>query len=87
LIIKFCKRHELDVVTKSDRLKLKSGLIEEIKKVVPLQAAAPNGYLKSSEVSKLMKISAGTILHLQVSGKLPFAKIGCIVYFSHGDIR
>lgn len=34
-----------------------------------------------------MKISAGTLLHLRVSGKLPFTKIGRIVYFSREDIR
>lgn len=62
----------LDLVTKSDLLELKSDLIEEIKKIVPLQKAAPDEYLKSSEVRKLMKISADTWLHLRVSGKLPF---------------
>jgi len=77
----------LDLVTKSDLLELKSDLIEEIKKIVPLQTAFPDEYLKSSEVRKLMKISAGTLLHLRVSGKLPFTKIGRIVYFKLEDIR
>lgn len=77
----------LDLVTKSDLLELKSDLIEEIKKIVPIKSADPDEYLKSSEVRKLMKISAGTLLHLRVSGKLPFTKIGRLVYFSREDIR
>lgn len=72
----------LDLVTNSDLLELKSELIEEIKKIVPLQTATPDEYLKSAEVRKLMKISAGTLLHLRVSGKLPFTKIGHIVYLT-----
>ena len=77
----------LDLVTKSDLLELKSDLIEEIKKIVPMQTVAPDEYLKSAEVRKLMKISAGTLLHLRVSGKLPFTKIGRIVYFRLENIR
>jgi hypothetical protein len=77
----------LDLVTKSDLLELKSDLIEEIKKIIPIKIVEPDEYLKSSEVRRLMKISAGTLLHLRISGKLPFIKIGRIVYFRREDIR
>ncbi|MGO4876566.1 hypothetical protein ACEN2P_08190 [Pedobacter psychrotolerans] len=35
----------------------------------------------------MMRISAGTLLHLRTSGKLPFTKIGRIVYFHMTDIK
>ena len=50
-------------------------------------AAAPRELLKSKEVLRLLKISAGTLQTLRINGTLPFVKIGGVIYYDPEDIN
>jgi hypothetical protein len=43
--------------------------------------------VKSFEVRKLLNISSGTLQHLRDTGRLPFSKVGGIIYYEHEGIK
>ncbi|MBS1605210.1 MAG: helix-turn-helix domain-containing protein [Bacteroidetes bacterium] len=43
-------------------------------------------WLKSHEVRKLLGISAGTLQNLRNKGKIPFSKVGGLIYYDAGEI-
>lgn len=44
-------------------------------------------WLRSSEVRTMLKISAGTLQNLRISGTLPFRKIGGSMYYDKSVIE
>jgi len=44
-------------------------------------------WLKSSEVRKLLKVSAGTLQNLRINGTLPYRKIGGSMYYRIEDLK
>ena len=44
-------------------------------------------WLRSSEIKKALKISAGTLQNLRVTGKLKPAKIGGILFYRNKDLE
>jgi len=77
---------QIEILTKEELLKFKSELIEEIKHTIKTDDAAIAQWLRSSEVRKLLKISAGTLQNLRIKGMLPYEKIGGIFYYAYADI-
>lgn len=43
-------------------------------------------WLRSSEVRKMLGVSAGTLQNLRVNGMLTFSKVGGIVFYKYEDI-
>ena len=74
------------VVTKRDLLNFGNALLNEIK-TTTAAAEQPVQWLKSSEVRKLLKISAGTLQNLRINGTLHFKRIGGIIYYKYDDIK
>ena len=74
------------VVTKRDLLNFGNALLNEIKSTTAA-AEQPAQWLKSSEVRKLLKISAGTLQNLRINGTLHFNRIGGIIYYKYDDIK
>ncbi|MBT1695909.1 helix-turn-helix domain-containing protein [Fulvivirgaceae bacterium PWU4] len=75
------------LITIEDLQSFKVELLNEIKEL--LKGAATPGtkeWLKSSEVRKMLGISPGTLQNLRISGKLPFTKIGRLIFYRHQDI-
>jgi len=63
-------------------------LIGEIKALLSeRQNQIVRKWLKSSEVRKLLPVSAGTLQNLRVNGTLPFTKIGGVIFYDHDDIK
>lgn len=56
----------IEVITKEDLERLKSEIIEEIRKVIPGQHAGKK-WLRSSEVRKMLGISPGTLQSLRIN--------------------
>jgi len=67
-------------VTLGDLQALKAELLREIRKVIGQPAPLPRPWLKSHEVQKMLKISAGTLQHLRDSGQLKFSKVGGLIF-------
>lgn len=75
-------------VTVADLQQLKIELVREMRKLVGMQTTLPQKpWLKSHEVQKLLKISAGTLQHLRDSGQLKFSKVGGIIFYDVKDVE
>jgi hypothetical protein len=76
----------VDFVTKEDlnefRLVLLTDLTRLLKRADPAQP-----WLKSYEVRKLLKISAGTLHRLRSKGILPYSRIGGMFLYKYEDVQ
>lgn len=76
----------VELITRDDLKQFKSELILEIKQIFKPETAHSKQWLRSAEVRKLLKISAGTLQNLRINGTLPFRKMGSIIYYAYNDI-
>jgi hypothetical protein len=76
------------LVTLADLRSVRDELLEEIRKArsVPMDAPVKK-WLKSSEVRKLLNISAGKLLNLRASRQLSFVRLGGVIYYDRDDIN
>ncbi len=75
------------IITREDLQTFRQILLTEIKGLLQPQATERKEWLKSSEVKKLLKISAGTLQNLRINGSLSYTKIGSIIFYSYQDIE
>jgi hypothetical protein len=76
------------LVTLGDLERFRDELLKEMKWLLSQKQAAPEKpWLKSGEVRKLLQISPGTLQHLRDSGKLPYTKLGGIIYYDTEAIK
>jgi hypothetical protein len=75
------------LITMEDLEVFKTDLLHEIKALLK-DGSVQSGkkWLKSSEVKKMLGISAGTLQNLRINGTLPFTKIGGIIFYSYDGI-
>jgi hypothetical protein len=77
---------KVELVTKEDldnfRLVLLTDLVRILKRPDPVQP-----WLKSYEVRKLLKVSAGTLMRLRVNGALPYSRIGGTILYKYEDVQ
>ncbi|AZI38636.1 helix-turn-helix domain-containing protein [Epilithonimonas vandammei] len=78
---------EISIVTKEDLQQLKNELLEEIKHLLEKENTAQKEWLRSSEVRKLLNISAGTLQTLRINGSLSYTKVGGTLFYSYKDIQ
>ena len=78
----------LDLITKQDLEQFKTDLFAELKKlgIGPYTEQAGKQWLKSVEVRKLLKISAGTLQNLRINGTIAYTKVGSLLYYKQEDI-
>ncbi|TKC03118.1 helix-turn-helix domain-containing protein [Pedobacter cryotolerans] len=76
----------VELITRDDLKQFKSELILKLKQIFKPETALNKQWLRSAEVRKLLKISAGTLQNLRINGTLPFRKIGSIMYYAYNDI-
>jgi hypothetical protein len=75
------------LITIEDLAAFKDDLLHEIKKILIGNSSAPEKkFLRSSEVRKMLSISAGTLQNLRVNGRLPYTKVGGIFFYDQKDI-
>lgn len=79
----------IEVITKEDLQEFKIQLLHEMKEVLHQvnrpQTVTP--WLRSSEVRRMLKISAGTLQNLRVHGKIQSSKVGNLHYYRQEDIE
>jgi len=76
------------LLTVDDLFEFKIQLLYEIKCMLKEYVGQPNKkWLKSHEVRKILKISAGTLHSLRANGTLPSTKIGNIVFYDIEEIQ
>ena len=77
----------VEIVTKEDLQAFRIQLLNDIKALLFVKQSENIEWLRSSEIRKTLKISAGTLQNLRVTGKLKPAKIGGILFYRNSDIE
>jgi hypothetical protein len=77
----------VEVVTKEDLQVFRVQLLNDLKTLLMQPTSpAPSQWLKSAEVRQLLKLSAGKLQNLRLTGKLPFSRIDGILYYRAEDV-
>jgi hypothetical protein len=75
------------LVTLDDLEKFRINLLMDIRKMLDGQLGnPPKRWLKSKEVRKILNISGGTLQTLRNNRKLPFTRIGGLIYYDAAEI-
>lgn len=78
----------VEIVTKEDLHVFRMQLLDDLKLIIKQQSQpAVKKWLKSTEVRKLLSVSPGTLQNLRITGKLPFSKVGSILYYRFEDVQ
>lgn len=76
------------IITTDDLREFKIELLDDIKEMLHQQSSATlKKYLKSTEVMKMLGISAGTLQNLRINGTLPYSKMGGIILYDSEEIQ
>jgi hypothetical protein len=75
------------LVTIEDLSEFRNLLLEDLKEMLNSTSIQSNQWLKSSEVTNILKISSGTLQTLRINGTLKFKKVGGLYYYSYKDIQ
>jgi hypothetical protein len=76
------------LVTLGDLDQFRSELLKDIKNLLTLKHTIhEKRWLKSHEVRKILNISPGTLQHLRDTCRLPFSKVGGIIYYEYETIK
>lgn len=79
---------KMDIITMEDLQQFKTDFLQEMKGIISQNNESQHKeWLRSSEVRKMLKISAGTLQNLRISGTLPFRKIGGSMYYDKSVIE
>lgn len=79
---------EKRLVTVDDLQLFKMELLREFKRLLQnTPPAIPKPWLKSHELQKMLKISAGTLQHLRDSGQLKFSRVGGLIFYEMKDVE
>ncbi|MCA5005672.1 helix-turn-helix domain-containing protein [Sphingobacterium bovistauri] len=82
---------EVDIVTKQDLKSFKSEILEEMRAILQERGSQMNStdrsWLRSADVRKMLRISAGTLQNLRINGTLSYRKIGGTMYYHSQDIH
>ena len=74
----------MEIVTKEDLQAFRIQLLNDLKELMAQQGQpVEKKWLKSAEVRKLLSLSAGKLQNLRITGKLPFSKIGGVLYYRY----
>jgi hypothetical protein len=77
----------VNILTHEDLQQFKAELITELKSLFKKESTGTKKWLKSEEVKKLLKVSAGTLQTLRINGTLQYTKIGGIIYYDYEHIE
>ncbi|MCZ2083380.1 MULTISPECIES: helix-turn-helix domain-containing protein [Chryseobacterium group] len=75
------------IITKEDLQQFKIELLESIEKLLQGKKTEEKLWLRTSEVRKLLNISAGTLQNLRINGTLSYSKIGGVLFYNYKDIE
>jgi len=76
------------LVTLDDLERFRVTLMMDINKILEGHLAkSPKRWLKSHEVKAMLKISYSTLQMLRNTGKIPFTRIGGLIYYNAAEIE
>lgn len=79
---------EIELVTLQDLENLKKEILTEMKKMLDGHKTEPEKlWMKSSDVQKLLGISAGTLQTLRNRAMIPFTRLGGVIYYNGEEVK
>lgn len=76
------------LVTLGDLEQFKKTLVDELKSLFHLAPSSEDKkWLRSSEVRKLLGISAGTLQNFRINSLLPFKRINKLLFYKYEDVE
>jgi hypothetical protein len=78
----------IHVITPEDLKSFKEEILAEVRAIIQKHSPALyKKWLKSEEVRKLLKVSAGTLQTLRRNGTLKYSKVGGILYYDQEHVH
>src|ERR1700761_6209327 len=77
----------VEIVTREDLQELRKQLLEDLKLMITPPQKTNKGWLRSSDVRAMLKISPATLQNFRLNGTLPFSKINGIHFYRQSDIE
>jgi hypothetical protein len=78
----------VEIITREDLQNFRLQLLGDIKQLLaPKQQPPQKPWLKTSDVRRMLGISAGKLQSLRIAGKLRSSKIGGVHYYKYEDIQ
>jgi hypothetical protein len=71
----------VELITMQDLLQLKASIVAEVQAMFEKQGLRQDKSLKSAEVCKMLRISAGTLQSFPKNKRIPYSKIGRTYYY------
>lgn len=84
---KFQKMVTLSLLTKEDLQDFKKELLQDITSLFENKSPGQKKWLRTSEVKKLLNVSAGTLQNYRINGTLSYKKLGGSLYYSLDEIQ
>jgi hypothetical protein len=78
---------QVEMITKEDLQVFRLLLLNDLKELLRTQQPTTMEWLRSREVRKKLKISAGTLQNYRISGKLTATKVGNIHFYRSTDVE
>ena len=77
----------VEMITKEDLQQFRQQLLSDIKEIIAVpKTNKESGWLRSSEAREILKVSAGTLQNLRITGQLKPNKIGGTYYYNRNEI-
>ncbi|MCY0969900.1 helix-turn-helix domain-containing protein [Chryseobacterium wangxinyae] len=77
----------LSLLTKEDLQDFKKELLQDITSLFENNISVQKQWLRTSEVKKLLNVSAGTLQNYRINGTLSYKKLGGSLYYSYDEIQ
>lgn len=77
----------IDLVTKGDLIEFRKELLKDLQALMEKEDLPSKKWLKTDEVRKLLKVSAGTLQTLRINGTITYTKLGGILYYDYEQIE
>lgn len=77
----------VEVITMEDLQGFRQQLLHDIRLLLARNEPEVKQWLRSAEVRKMLKISAGTLQSLRIKGVLKYTKLGGVLFYSKDDIQ
>jgi hypothetical protein len=78
---------QVEMITREDLLAFRLQLLNDLKELLHSHQLTTPEWLRSSEVRKKLKISAGTLQSYRISGKLTASRVGGIHFYRSTDVE
>lgn len=75
------------IITPDDLKQFKEELLHDLITVLKQENVLQPRWLRSSQVRKLLHLSAGTLQNLRIKGTLPYTKVGGIIFYNYDAIQ